>query len=183
MIISDIGVGGFSGFGHGRDGCALWLLAMSGAQTPARAQATLRGMGIQVTPENVLRLRNALDAEVLRLKALVQRHQRDLRVGECGQDPLSRPAAEVFNRTIAAHLRATTDYIEQLSGARDACHQMAISYGRCEAEISQSFAAFNRDVMPGVYAQVAQDQRLREQVHGQAGLSAPSVYRPPGGAR
>ena len=156
---------------------------MSGGQTPARAGATLRGLGIQVTPENVLRLRNALHAEVVRFTTLLRRHQRDLHVGECGQDPLSRPAAEVFNRTIAAHVQATTDYIDQLTGARDACHQMATSYGHSEAEISQSFTAFNRDVMPGVYAQVAEDQRLRDLVHAQAGLSAPSAYRPPGAAR
>lgn len=165
-----------------REGGVLWLLTMGGEQT-AQAQAMLRGVGVRVTPENVLQLRNALDAEVGRLKGLLLRHRRGLAVGKCGQDPLSRPAAEIFNRKIQAHVEATTTYIDELAGARDALHQMALSYGHSEAEISHSFAVFQRDVMPGVYAQVAEDQRVRDCAHGRAGFSAPSAYHLPGGFR
>jgi hypothetical protein len=156
---------------------------MSGNPGVAQASAQLSGMGMRVTPENVLQLRNAMDAEVERLFNLLRRHQVNLRVGECGTDPLSRPVADVFNRKIQSLVDQTNAYITELSGVRDALHQVAVSYGHTEADIGASFRAFKTTVLPGIYAQVGaqHEQQLPDRLRQlTAPLSAPPARPLPG---
>ena len=135
---------------------------------------------MRVTPENVLQLRNAMDAEVVRLTNLLSRHQENLRVGECGTDPLSRPVADVFNRKIQGLVDQTNAYITELSRARDALHQVAVSYGHTESDISASFGAFKASVLPGIYAQVGaqHEQQLPDRLRQLTATPSASPARP-----
>jgi hypothetical protein len=153
------------------------LSTMSGNLGVAQVSAQLAGMGMKVTPENVLQLRNAMDAEVERLFDLLRRHQVNLRVGECGTDPLSRPVADAFNRKIQGLVDQTNAYITELSGVRDALHQVAVSYGHTESDISASFSAFRTNVLPGIYTQVGarHEQQLPDRLRQ---LTAPPPAPP-----
>jgi hypothetical protein len=137
------------------------LSTMNGTQGAAQASATLARMGMRVTPENVLQLRNALAAEVDRLSASLKQREYALRVGECGKDPLSRPVADAFNQKIQSLVTQMQAYIRELAGARDALHQTALTYGHTEAQIGHSFDVFQTNTLPAVYAQVATERQQR----------------------
>ena len=137
---------------------ALLLSTMNGTRGAPQASATLARMGVRVTPENVLQLRNALAAEVDRLSATLQLRERALHVGECGKDPLSRPVADAFNQKIQSLVTQMQAYVRELSGARDALHETALTYGHTEDQVRQSFDAF-RATLPALYAQVAQQRQ------------------------
>jgi uncharacterized protein YukE len=94
-----------------------------------------------VTPSNVLQVHNALQAESERLSAKLKLHQPALRVGEAGKDPVSGPAAAVFNAKIASLVDGCWAYIHALSEAAENLRATARDYGYTEDQIKTSFDA------------------------------------------
>ncbi|HWN33893.1 MAG TPA: hypothetical protein VNP03_14180 [Pseudonocardia sp.] len=100
--------------------------------------------GLAVTPDNVLRVHNALKAEAVRLGNLMLAYAPMLHVGECGSDPVSGPAADQFNTKIRALVDQCTGYAKALDDAATALGRTARTYGHNEAQIAASFDAFQR---------------------------------------
>jgi hypothetical protein len=115
---------------------------LAGASSPeARALAGSLD-GLQVSRENVLQVRNALKAESVRLGNLLVLHGPMLHVGECGPDPVSAPAASLFNTKIQTMAAQCTRYVQALGDAADALGQTAQSYGYNEEQIAASFKSY-----------------------------------------
>ncbi|HWN34406.1 MAG TPA: hypothetical protein VNP03_16770, partial [Pseudonocardia sp.] len=91
---------------------------------------------------NVLQVRNALKAESDRLRRLMALHAPMLQVGECGPDPVSAPAAGLFNAKIRAMVAQCNGYVRALGEAADALGQTAQSYGYNEGQIAASFQSY-----------------------------------------
>lgn len=122
--------------------------------------AELNRLGTQVRVDNVLQLRNALAAEVVRLQEGFLRTRRDMQVGECGGDPLSQPVADAFNRRIQALTHADDAYLAELNRVREELHRTALAYGHTEDDIARSFIAFQH-TLPALYGQVRQERADR----------------------
>jgi len=117
---------------------------LSGARS-AQEQAlagSLDALGLQVNRDNVLQVRNALKTESVRLNQLMQLHGRGLEVGECGPDPVSGPAAELFNKKVKALAGQCMGYVQALADAADVLIRSARAYGYNEEQIKASFDAF-----------------------------------------
>ena len=112
---------------------------LGGARSP-EAQALAGSLdGLRVNRENVLQVRNALKAESVRLGNLMVLHGPMLHVGECGPDPVSAPAANLFNTKIQAMVAQCTSYVQALGDAAEALGQTAQTYGYNEEQIAASF--------------------------------------------
>ena len=135
-----------------------------------------RALGMQVTPENVLRLRNALTAEADRVYHDLRRAEQDLHVGACGTDPLSQPVADIMNAKIQGHMRDAFAYVQTLRDGAEDLHQMARAYGHTEAVIQASFAHYQHYELPGIQARA--DQRVARAGDRVAELIAPPPPRP-----
>ncbi|HTF46914.1 MAG TPA: hypothetical protein VK735_05640 [Pseudonocardia sp.] len=118
--------------------------ALSGARSaPEQALAgSLDALGLQVNRDNVLQVRNALKAEWVRLSDLMVYHGPMLHVGECGPDPVSGPAAELFNDKVKALADQCNGYVQALGASADMLEQTARAYGYAEDQIEASFTAF-----------------------------------------
>jgi hypothetical protein len=115
---------------------------LGGARSP-EAQALAGSLdGLRVNRENVLQVRNALKAESVRLDNLLQMHGAMLHVGECGPDPVSAPAAGLFNGKIKAMVAQCNGYVQALGDAADALGQTAQTYGYNETQIAASFKSY-----------------------------------------
>jgi hypothetical protein len=115
---------------------------LGGARSP-EAQALAGSLdGLRVNRANVLQVRNALKAESVRLGNLMQMHGRSLHVGECGPDPVSGPAAGLFNAKIQAMVVQCNGYVQALGDAADALDQTAHAYGYNEDQIAASFKSY-----------------------------------------
>ncbi|HEY1972117.1 MAG TPA: hypothetical protein VGH89_29470 [Pseudonocardia sp.] len=108
-------------------------------------RADLDHLLFQVTPDNILHIHHTLAAEATLIRVEVWRAESGATVGIAAKDPVSRPAAEGFNRKIERLLRQCADYGRALQETADQLKQMATNYGHTEAEIERSFSAFNGD--------------------------------------
>lgn len=112
----------------------------------------------QVTPENVLDVRNVLMQEVVRLQMVIKRYDMPsdfatepadsglmgtagsgFRIGRCSDDPVSGPAQVSFNRKIMAIIDNCRAYVADLYSAADTLADIARSYQYSEDEIARSF--------------------------------------------
>jgi hypothetical protein len=118
--------------------------AMGSRLSPAAEVRSTVG-AMQVTPANVLQIRNALLAESQLLSDKVIQATTDAAVGEPGKDPVSQTAAGGFNSKIKTLLDQCTAYVNALATAADDLEQTAKSYGHTEQEINDSFAKFRTD--------------------------------------
>jgi hypothetical protein len=123
---------------------------LAGARSPhAQALAAdLDHLGMQVTPENVLQIRNVLKAEAVRLAAVMGANDYKLRVGPCGADPVSDDASRGFNAKIDRLKAQCYGYIDALDGAVKLLEQTAATYGLSEQEIEGSFRSFHPERPP-----------------------------------
>jgi hypothetical protein len=117
---------------------------LSGARSPQEQAlaGSLDALGLQVNRDNVLQVRNALKAESVRLGRLMRMHGPMLHLGECGPDPVSAPAAGLFNRKVEALAGQCNSYVESLREAANLLEGTARSYGYNEEQIQASFDAF-----------------------------------------
>ncbi|GAA5172665.1 hypothetical protein GCM10023321_72870 [Pseudonocardia eucalypti] len=99
----------------------------------------LEQLALQVTPQTVLQVRNGFLGEAQRLQDALRHHAANIVVGPVGGDPLSQPAANVFNEHIKFTLAKCQAYVNQLRTQGDKLSQTARSYGHTEQEIKQSF--------------------------------------------
>jgi hypothetical protein len=106
----------------------------------AEVRSTVGAM--QVTPANVLHIRNALLAESQLLNKKVAMATRDAAVGKPGQDPVSQTAADNFNQKIKTLLDQCQAYVNALDEAACALERTAKSYGHTDQQIKDSFAKF-----------------------------------------
>jgi hypothetical protein len=120
------------------------------------AQADLASLRLQVNPDNVLQIRNSLEAESQYLRTQIGRY-RSARVGEPGNDLVSKPAAEGFNAKIDPYWTEQSAYAALLHSMADEFEQTAKSYGIAEQQIQDSFTTFYADYE--VSAQVAEMPR------------------------
>ena len=135
---------------------------LAGTRSPhAQALAAdLDHLGMQVTPENVLQIRNVLKAEANRLADVIAVNEFRLHVDLCGGDPVSRNAADGFNAKIKRLLDQCNGYVRALRTAAVALERAAANYGHSEEEIENSFDKF----------------RPEHPAEWSAALTAPSEY-------
>ena len=159
--------------------------ALTGDTSPlARALATdLDHLGMQVTPANVLAIRNAVAGEASRLDALLRMHDFTLTVRAPAADPVSIAAAEGFNRQISALKQQCRTYVSALQQAGQALERTARDYGHTEQDIKDSFRAYLGTNMPRWDAAT----RSRDAVEGLSepmrSLVQPGGPPPPSGPR
>ncbi len=139
--------------------------------------ADLDHLGMQVTPANVLQVRNAVLGEARRLNLVLKLHRGSLRVGLCGGDPVSGPAAELFNQKIDALVAQCQGYVDGLRRAGLALEQTARDYGHAEQQITDSFNSYVQARLPEWTRQAnSQDvaQALPEPLRAMAAPGPPS---------
>ena len=124
---------------------------LSGARTPQEQAlaGSLDALGLQVNRDNVLQVRNALETESVRLGNLMQMHGRELRVGECGPDPVSRPAADLFNEKVQGLANQCNTYVQALGDAANALEKAARAYGYNEEQLTASFEVYEQGQVGG----------------------------------
>lgn len=122
------------------------IMELSSAAISRKVAAAVGAMA--VTPSNVLQVHHALQAESDRLSAKLKLHQPALRVGEAGKDPVSGPAAAVFNAKIASLVDGCWAYIHALSEAAENLRATARGYGYTEEQIKTSFDAHQTPQQP-----------------------------------
>jgi hypothetical protein len=107
---------------------------------PASLAAAIANVHVQVTPENVLEVRNALlsEAENLMMFAATDLAM-SKPVGHCGGDPISLQASEAFSQRIGALTQHCIDYAVELKKAGESLDGIARRYGYTESEIHASF--------------------------------------------
>ena len=110
--------------------------------------ADLDQLGLQVTPANVLQVRNALRGETERLGQLLVRYDGALPVQPHAADPVSVAAAPLFNEKIAALRQQCQGYVDALSQAGLELERTAREYGQAEQQIQQSFDSYLRGLRP-----------------------------------
>lgn len=105
--------------------------------------ADLDHLGMQVTPETVLQIRNVLLGEAQRLQNAFRWEARNVQVGPPGGDPISGRWANVTNKDkilpLLAEYRSHADAFNQ---AGEKLRQTALRYGHTEQEIADSFKKF-----------------------------------------
>lgn len=116
--------------------------------SPDRMQVALNHVRMQVTPENILKVRALFLTEAERVTDVIRGLTLGRGVESCGGDPLSPEAAKAFNRRIAHELEQARLYGLRLQQAGEELGRIARKYGHSDAEIERSFKA--RD--PGVRA-------------------------------
>jgi hypothetical protein len=145
-----------------------------------RLAADLDHLGMQVTPQNVLQIRNIVLGAAQRLDDALYRLGRNIRVGPPGGDPISQPAADELNRRSQALLAEYRVQINAYHNAGQYLGQIARDYGYTEQSITDSFNKF-RTANQGSWEQrleqgsaVAKLPRLIRDV-----VDPPSSSRPP----
>jgi len=100
---------------------------------------------MQVTPENVLQVHNAIKAEAEYLRGQLLGVGYSLRVGKPGLEQVSDFAAsdQGFNGKIRTLLEQCQTYARILSDAADRLAKTAAGYGHSEQEIVDSFRKFS----------------------------------------
>ncbi|MBB6377984.1 hypothetical protein BKA01_005244 [Pseudonocardia eucalypti] len=120
--------------------------------SPDRMQAALNHVRMQVTPENILKVRAIFLQESERVLRILEGLRRvgvvGGGVGLCGDDPLSPQAAEAFNRRIGHELDQAGLYGKRLREVGEELGRMASSYGFTEADIRASFKPRDQGVRP-----------------------------------
>lgn len=106
----------------------------------AATAAALSTVLLQVTPENVLEVRQTLYAAARRMNAYVTQSVVGAQyVGLCGGDPVSEQAQAAFSDRIAQISDNVTAFGVQLELAVVQLEKIAASYGYTEAEIKVAF--------------------------------------------
>jgi uncharacterized protein YukE len=118
--------------------------AMGSRLSPAAEVRSSVG-AMQVTPANVLQIRNALLAESQLLSDKVAVATGRATVGKPGQDPVSETASDGFNQKIKALMDQCHGYVNALTEAAASLEQTAKSYGHTEQQINESFIKFQTD--------------------------------------
>ena len=118
-----------------------------GRPSPAAEVRAYLG-ALQVTPENVLLIGNALQAEAILLNGRVRQARADTVVGEPGRDPVSVDAVPRFNAKITDLLTECQVYVNALAEAAAQMAQTARRYGHTEQEITDSFARYQIENPP-----------------------------------
>jgi hypothetical protein len=118
--------------------------AMGSRLSPAAEVRSTVG-AMQVTPANVLHIRNALLAESQLLSDKVAVATARAAVGKPGHDPVSETASDGFNQKIKALMDQCQGYVNALTEAAASLEQTAKSYGHTEQQINDSFAMFQTD--------------------------------------
>lgn len=119
--------------------------------------ADLDHLGMQVTPETILRIRNLLLGEAQRLQNAFRREVRNIRVGPPGGDPISGKWANVTNNDkIPPLLAEYRSHIDAFDQAGEKLRQAALRYGYTEQTIADSFKKFLKA------AQATWGQRLQQ---------------------
>jgi hypothetical protein len=121
--------------------------AMGSRLSPAAEVRSTVG-AMQVTPANVLHIRNALLAESRLLSGKVEMATSGVQVGEPGLDDVSRQASGGFNDKISALMNQCHAYVDALKAAAVELEQTAKGYGHTEDQINASFAKFQLDNPP-----------------------------------
>jgi len=112
----------------------------------AEIQADLRML--QVTPDNVLLISNALRAEATLLTGKIHWAKGEAVVGKPGQDPVSVEAVPRLNTAITTRLTECQSYADALVDAADQMAQTARRYGHTEQEIIDSFTRYQNENPP-----------------------------------
>lgn len=103
------------------------------------AAGALNDVALQVTPANVLQVRAAILTEAERLQDSINNERSNVRVGECGGDPVSKEAAVAFNERITDLITQCDAYVAELFNSGAALADIARSYGTTEEQIAASF--------------------------------------------
>lgn len=102
----------------------------------------MNGVALQVTPENVLRARDALLAEAESFHDFLTTtfmDRRDL-VGLCGGDPISEQAQKAFSQRIHQNAVAPArQYVQELMKGAEQLAEVARGFGFTEQQIADSF--------------------------------------------
>lgn len=109
----------------------------------AGLRADLAQLLTQVTPENVMQMHHALQAEARRMGDDLWKYGRPYRVGLAAEDPVSEPAASGFNGKIDQTVAQTQVYVDEMQSAANQLVIIAQRYGHSEQEIKNSFARFD----------------------------------------
>jgi hypothetical protein len=108
----------------------------------AATAAALSAVLLQVTPENVLEVRQTLYAAAQRINAYVTQSVVGAQyVGLCGGDPVSEQAQLAFSDRIAQTAENVTMFGVQLEWAVVQLEKIAVSYGYTEIEIKMAFSS------------------------------------------
>jgi hypothetical protein len=107
---------------------------------------------LRVTPENVLLIGNALQAEAILLNGRVRQARADTVVREPGRDPVSVDAVPRFNAKITDLLTECQVYVNALAEAAAQMAQTARRYGHTEQEITDSFTRYQIENTPPTIA-------------------------------
>lgn len=110
---------------------------------PTEQGSAIDSLRMQVTPENVLRVRAVLLAEADRFDGSIGPSEPDGWVGRCGGDPLSSDARSAFNARIEAVHRRCQNQVEQLRAAGHSLEDVARTYGHTDADIAASYRALS----------------------------------------
>ena len=107
---------------------------------------------LRVTPENVLLIGNALQAEAILLGEKIYRAMGETVVREPGRDPVSVDAVPRFNAKITNLLTECQVYVNALAEAAAQMAQTARRYGHTEQEITDSFTRYQIENPPPTIA-------------------------------
>lgn len=155
--------------------------ALAGDTSP-RAQALsmdLDHLGMQVTPANVLQVRNALRGEAKRLGDLLHIHDYSLTVRAPAADPVSGPAADLFNQKINMVRHQCEGYVSALQRAGVALEQTARAYGQTEQDIKDSFGAYVDAQQPRWNNQASSRDAMQQLPEPMRSLMVPDQPLPP----
>lgn len=101
-------------------------------------------VNLQVTPENVLDVRNVLLTEADRLRTFGGQNMMMAQlVGRCGGDPISDEAQAAFSQRIGVLVQQCQQYSDQLRDAGNALDAVAKQYGYSEEQIESSFKSID----------------------------------------
>ena len=167
----------------GVDGLGRQELTQDTSPLARTLASDLDHLGMQVTPANVLAVRNAVAGEARRLADLLDAHDYMLTVRAPAADPVSIAAAQAFNLKISAVKQQCQAYVNALQQAEQQLKQTARAYGHTEQDIKDSFGTYLSTNTPRWDAQT----RSREAIEGlpepMRSLVQPGVTPPPSGPR
>jgi uncharacterized protein YukE len=136
-------------------------------------------LGMQVTPANVLQVRNALRGEAKRLGDLLRIHDYSLTVRAPAADPVSGPAADLFNQKINTVRQQCEGYVSALQRAGLALEQTARAYGHTEQHIKDSFGTYVDAQQPRWNNQASSRDAMQQLPEPMRSLMLPDQPLPP----
>lgn len=117
--------------------------ALAGRQGPdvAARAAAFDGLGMRITPANVLGIYNVIMEEAQRLRLSVQRFQRQHKDGMplLGGDPVSPYAKQGFDNATNQLLARCQSQIDELARVGEELAKAARAYQKSETEITAAF--------------------------------------------